>query len=126
VRVVVVDDNACFRAAAREVVEATRGFVVLSILPAADEVVRRVRACRADLVLMDVRMPGTGGVAAARTLAGLARPPVVFLMSADECPAIAADPGAHGAVAFVPKQAFGPGLLRSLWGRFAPGMPVPA
>jgi hypothetical protein len=47
------------------------------------------------------------------------------LVSADEDPAIAADPGAHGAAAFLQKRTLGPGKLRELWAATGPSAPPP-
>jgi DNA-binding NarL/FixJ family response regulator len=112
--VVVVDDNAEFRAVAREVIEHTDGFEAVAVLSDAVGLAGRLDQRPADVVLLDVRMPGIGGVAAARTLAPPPAGPMVVLLSADDCPDIAADPPAHGASAFFPKQAFGPAMLRRL------------
>jgi CheY-like chemotaxis protein len=75
-----------------------------------------MRARGADLVIMDVRMPGWDGVRTAQELAALDDPPVVLLCSGDERPDIAADPRAHGADAFRRKERFGAALLREVWG----------
>jgi CheY-like chemotaxis protein len=69
---------------------------------------------------MDVRMPGTDGVRAARRLALRQDRPVVVLCSSDERPEIAADPRAHGADAFARKEHFGARLLRELWRAHGP------
>jgi CheY-like chemotaxis protein len=117
VRVAVVDDNPEFRGVADEVIAATRGFIAAHALPSGEDALRTLPQAPADLVLMDVRMPGIGGVAAARALALLSRPPCVVLKSADEDPQIEADPPAHGAIAFVRKHAFCPRTLRQVWAR---------
>jgi CheY-like chemotaxis protein len=117
VRVAVVDDNPEFRVVVDEVITATRGFVAAHALPSGEDALQILQHSPADLVLMDVRMPGIGGVAAARALALLSQPPVVVLMSADEDPQIEADPAAHGAMAFVRKHAFCPRTLRQVWER---------
>lgn len=115
VRVVVVDDSPMFRAIATEVVGATAGFVVIGTVGSAEEALEVLERLQPDLVLMDVRLPGIDGVAAARALARLPNPPVVALLSADDRPEIAEDPVSHGATAFVQKQRFGPRMLRALW-----------
>ena len=111
VRVVIVDDSPLFRTIATEVVEATGGFVVVGTVGSGEEALTALEELEPDLVLMDVRLPGIDGVAAAR----LPHPPVVALLSADDWPEIAEDPRSHGATAFVQKQRFGPRMLRALW-----------
>jgi CheY-like chemotaxis protein len=111
----VVDDQPATRAVVRELVDATAGFEAVEGACSAEEALSRLERTPTDLVLMDVRMPGTGGVAAARALARLARRPLVVLFSSDDRPDIEADPPAHGAVAFVRKDALTSRLLRRLW-----------
>jgi CheY-like chemotaxis protein len=113
-RVIVVDDSPVFLAVAQEVIDATPGFVAVALLESADGLAERVQHERAQVVLLDVRMPGIDGVAAARALGRQPGRPTVVLVSADECPDIAADPAAHGADAFVPKENFRPAVLRAL------------
>jgi CheY-like chemotaxis protein len=115
----VVDDSPTARAAAGAVVDATRGFAVVSLLATGEEALAWLQRFDVDLVLMDVRMPGMGGVAAARIMRHLRDPPVVVLLSADDHPDIAARPGEHGAVAFLRKEALGPRSLHRIWARFA-------
>jgi len=118
-RVVVVDDSPGFLEVAREVIEASPDFVVTALLTGPDGLEERLEREGAHLVLLDVRMPGRDGVAVARALRALPSPPMVVLLSADDCPAIAADPAGHGADAFVPKARLRPATLRALRPRAA-------
>jgi CheY-like chemotaxis protein len=115
VRVLIVDDHPRNRALLAEVVEATAGFTAVGTAASGEEALGRLG--HADLVLMDVRMPGGGGVAAARAMARLPGSPHVILVSGDDRPEIAADPAAHGAVAFLRKELMSTGLLRRTWAR---------
>jgi DNA-binding NarL/FixJ family response regulator len=72
----------------------------------------------ADLVIMDVRMPGADGVCTAHEVASLEHPPIVVLCSSAHRPDIAADSRAHGADAFCCKERFGSGFLREVWARY--------
>ncbi|HKG62534.1 MAG TPA: response regulator, partial [Solirubrobacteraceae bacterium] len=65
------------------------------------------------LVVMDVKMPGMGGLAATRRL--LARRPetVVVLVSVDECDS--EQVLSAGAAAFIPKQRLSTRRLREVW-----------
>jgi DNA-binding NarL/FixJ family response regulator len=69
VGVLVVDDDSSFRAIAREVVNATPGFVCAGEASSGEQALEMIAAPhRPDLVLMDVRMPGIGGIAAGREI----------------------------------------------------------
>jgi len=118
VRVLVVDDQPLFLDVAQEVIRATSGFRAVGCARSAEAALDWLRADRADLVVMDVRMPGTDGVVAAREVGRLDDPPVVVLCSSDDRPDIAGDPRAHGAAAFYKKERFGAGLLREIWARY--------
>src|SRR5204863_103621 len=67
----------------------------------------------ADLVLMDVNLPGINGIEASRVLTTRPKPPIVVLLSTydegeldyDDC----------GAAAYITKSAFDPGRLADVW-----------
>src|SRR4051812_6383243 len=116
VRVLVVDDQPVFLGVAQEVINATSGFRAVGSAQSGEAALQWLRTREADLVVMDVRMPGCNGIAAAREVAAMEDPPVVLLCSSDERPEIAADPQAHGAHAFRRKERFGARLLHEVWG----------
>lgn len=66
-RILLVDDSACFRAAARELLEC-RGYVVAGEADCAAAALRAVAALEPDAVLLDVRLPDGNGVELARKL----------------------------------------------------------
>lgn len=68
IRVVVVDDQPLIRASIAVLVNAEEDFAVVAEAANGQEALTQVRAQRPDVVLMDVRMPGTDGVAATRAL----------------------------------------------------------
>jgi DNA-binding NarL/FixJ family response regulator len=68
--VLVADDQELVRAGLRTILERREGIQVLGEAADGREAVREARRLRPDVVLMDVRMPGLDGIAAARELAG--------------------------------------------------------
>ena len=115
VRVLVVDDQVVFRQAARDVISATAGFESAGDAASGEEAVAAVERLRPELVLLDVRMPGIGGVEAARRIREAHPGTVVVLISIEDSSELADDGRDSGAAAFVRKQDFGPALLRSIW-----------
>lgn len=79
-RVLVVDDHAGFRAAARALLEAA-GFEVVGEAACGEEAVRATRHSQPDVVLLDVRLPGRDGIEVADDLARLRPRPAVVLVS---------------------------------------------
>jgi DNA-binding NarL/FixJ family response regulator len=114
VRVLTVDDQELFRGVARDVIEATPGFEPIGEVCSGEEGLEAVGRLAPDLVLLDVRMPGLGGIEVARRLAETHPQVVVVLISIEERIDI---PSAEqlSAVPLVRKQDFGPRLLRRLW-----------
>ena len=117
VRVLVVDDHAGNRASLVELVDATLGFRSLGAAASGEEALRRLDDDAADLLLMDVCMPGKGGITVAREVAARQYGPQVILVSGEDRPDIVADPPAHGADAFVRKDTLTPQLLWRTWAR---------
>jgi DNA-binding NarL/FixJ family response regulator len=68
IRVVLADDQALIRAGFRMLIDAEPDLEVVGEAGDGDEAVRTVRDTRADVVLMDIRMPGTDGIEATRRI----------------------------------------------------------
>ena len=68
IRVVLVDDQALIRAGFRVLIDAADDLEVVGEAAEGAEAVRVVRETRADVVLMDIRMPGVDGVEATRRI----------------------------------------------------------
>ncbi|WP_129839412.1 response regulator transcription factor [Streptomyces sp. RFCAC02] len=68
IRVVLADDQALLRSAFRVLVDSDPGMTVTGEASDGAEAVRVVREAGADVVLMDIRMPGTDGLAATRAI----------------------------------------------------------
>jgi DNA-binding NarL/FixJ family response regulator len=115
VRVMVVDDLLSFRRVARTVIDATPGFEAMQCAASGPEALASADVLHPDLVLLDVRMPGMGGVEAARWLHESHPETVLVLISLEELPNAAVALASCGAVAFVRKQDFGTRTLRRLW-----------
>lgn len=115
VRVMVVDDQRPFRAAAEAVVESMEGFVVVATAESGEEAVELADRVPVDLVLMDVVMPGIGGLDAARALTARPDAPVVVLVSTYDATEFGDDLHACGAAAYLDKSAFDPDQLRAVW-----------
>jgi two-component system invasion response regulator UvrY len=80
--VVAVDDRPLFREVVCKLVRATPGMVVVGEAACGEQAVDLVEKLRPDLVLMDVQMPGIGGVAAAHKIKAAHPSTIVALISA--------------------------------------------
>jgi DNA-binding NarL/FixJ family response regulator len=82
IRVLLADDQALLRSAFRVLVDSEPDMEVVGEASDGAEAVRLAKEERADVVLMDIRMPGTDGLAATRMISadpGLAHVRVVIL-----------------------------------------------
>jgi DNA-binding NarL/FixJ family response regulator len=68
IRLVVVDDQPLMRAGIVMLLNAEDDLIVVAEAADGEEALTQIRAHRPDVVLMDVRMPGTDGVAATRAV----------------------------------------------------------
>ena len=113
--VLTVDDQAIFRAAARDVIDATPGFESVGEVASGLEALAASDALRPDLVLMDVRMPGIDGIEAARQLRARRPETVIVLVSVEEGDEMDAAVQRCGAVTFIRKQKLRPDVLARVW-----------
>ena len=120
VRVLIVDDQEPFRLAARMVVEATDGFVVVGEAETGEASVDLAASLAPDLVLMDVNLPGIDGLEATRRILDEAARVVILLLSTYEEADYAPRAAECGAAAYISKSAFGPDRLEDAWAAAAP------
>jgi DNA-binding NarL/FixJ family response regulator len=120
VSVLVVDDLASFRRAAVAVIAVADGFVLAGEVGSGEEAITFLEQRPVGLVLMDINMPGMGGIRTAEQIRRRFPDVVVVLLSilhADDLP-----PGAlSSGVRSCHKDRFGPNELEALWGDGAGG-----
>jgi two-component system invasion response regulator UvrY len=117
VAVLIVDDQAPFRRAARAVVTATPGFEVVGEAESGEEAVQMVDALQPGLVLMDINLPGINGIEATRRITTAHPAAVVMLLSTYQMGDLPADADGCGAAAYVHKEDFGPALVQDVWSK---------
>jgi two-component system, NarL family, invasion response regulator UvrY len=115
VRVWVVDDQASFRRATAATLAAMDDFVMAGECETGESAVALIRDGDADIVLMDIHMPGMGGIEATRQIRAALPDLRIVLMSTydiEDLPAAASD---CGAVAYLHKERLCPELLSRIW-----------
>jgi two-component system invasion response regulator UvrY len=116
VRVLLADDQAPFRAAARAVFGAASGFRLVGEATSGEEAVELVGSLSPDLVLMDINMAGIGGIEAARLIADRYPMTRTILLSTYREADLPQEARTCGA-AYLHKADFGGRALQELWKR---------
>src|SRR3970040_2880230 len=84
-RVLLIDDHALVRRGIEELLQ-SRGVQVLASVGSGEEGVRRASGLAADIILLDVKMPGMSGIETLKKLraSGVATPVVMLTMSRED------------------------------------------
>ncbi len=115
VDVLIVDDQAPFRAAARAVIARVAGFTLIAEAESGEEAVALHGDLRPDLVLMDINMGGIDGIEATRRITAVDPATMVVLVSTYRLDELPAGARTSGAKAYVNKDELSPRVLRRLW-----------
>jgi DNA-binding NarL/FixJ family response regulator len=83
VRVLVADDNSAFLDAVIDLIDVTKGFELACVARTGEEAVELAVSTHPDLVLLDLRMPGIGGVEAGAMIQAASPGTRVVLMTID-------------------------------------------
>jgi DNA-binding NarL/FixJ family response regulator len=105
IRVVLVDDQALFRAGIRMVIDSQPDLQVVGEAGDGAEALRVVRGAHPDVVLMDIRMPVMDGIAATAELLTDPEPPKVVMLTTFDLDEAAARAIRQGASGFLLKDA---------------------
>ena len=113
-RVLVVDDQAPFRSAARVLIGLLRGWEVVAEAETGEDAVRLAGELRPDVVLMDINLPGRNGIESTRDLLAVHPGAAVVLTSTYAAADLPAGADDCGAVGYLRKEELTPRLLREL------------
>ncbi|MER7057428.1 response regulator transcription factor [Streptomyces sp. NPDC000351] len=115
VRIVLADDERMVRTALRAILSAEPDLEIAGEAATGAEAVSVVRETLPDVVLMDVRMPGTDGIRATeQILATLAEPPRVVVVTTFENDSYVYDALRAGAAGFLLKRVDADTLVQSV------------
>ena len=115
VAVLIVDDQAPFRAAARTVIGVTPGFEVVAEADSGEAAVAEAKTSSPGLVLMDINLPGINGIEATREIVAAAPETVVILLSTYNAGDLPADATTCGAAAYLHKEDLFPDEVQRIW-----------
>jgi DNA-binding NarL/FixJ family response regulator len=113
-RVIIVDDNAEVRSALGSIVYGQPDLELLAVSSGVDEGIEAVRKLQPDVVVLDVNMPGGGGIRAAREMAVVAPGARIIAFSAFDKTLIRKTMMSAGASAYVSKSGDIRELLREI------------
>jgi len=115
VGVLIVDDQAPFRRAARMVMAATPGFDVIAEAESGEEALELYERLTPGLVLMDINLPGINGIEATRRIIDAHPDATVLLLSTYQAADLPRGADSCGAAGYVNKEEFGPAVVVDLW-----------
>ncbi len=114
IRVVVADDQALVRAGFRVIVDAEPDMEVVAEAADGRETLDAIRRRRADVVLLDIRMPNLDGIEATRLIALEPQPPRVLILTTFDLDEYVYEALRAGASGFLLKDAGAGELLHAV------------
>jgi DNA-binding NarL/FixJ family response regulator len=84
IRILLVDDHAVLRSGLEALLELEPDMEVVGGVGSGEEAIQRVTALRPDVVVMDLDMPGMGGLEATQKIADLGMPTKVLVLTSHE------------------------------------------
>lgn len=104
VRVVIVDDHPMVAEGIQAILESYDDIAVVGTLGNGQEAVDRAAALRPDVILMDLNMPGMGGLSATEILLERAPDTRILILSMHDSPEYISTALSHGAMGYVLKD----------------------
>ena len=114
IRVLIADDHAILRSGLRMLINAQADMEIVSEAPDGDQAVRAARETRPQVALLDLTMPGSGGMSALEEIARCCPDTRVLVLSMHDDPAYLRSALAAGACGYVLKRAVDTELLTAI------------
>ncbi len=115
VRTLAVDDHPAVREALRDLISDAPGFVLVGLAASGEDALRDVARLSPQLVIMDICMPGIGGIEAARAILNTYPRIAILLISADDPLTFLHEEDRGVRIACLPKQAISVDALSLTW-----------
>ena len=119
-RVMIVDDNPVVAGRIAALLTEEPRITVCDQVESGLLAFARIASDRPDIVLMDLEMPGIGGLAAIKRIKDLIAPPQVIVVTLYDSEEVRSQAMCAGADAFVPKSRIANDLLRTVFGLAQP------
>jgi DNA-binding NarL/FixJ family response regulator len=116
IRILLADDHAVLRTGLRMLIGSQRDLEVVAEASDGDEAVRKAAALRPDVALVDITMPGSGGIKAIERIRQAAPDTRVLVLTMHDVPAYLRAALAAGATGYVVKRAADSDLLAAIRG----------
>ena len=104
-RIFIADDHELLRAGVRRLVESRHDWEICGETADGSEVAKAVREFRADVVVLDLRLPGTKGIDVTKEIKATTPGAEVLIFSGDDSPASIHGAFQAGASSYIPKGA---------------------
>ena len=114
IRILLADDHAVLRTGLRMLISDHRDLEVVGEASDGDEAVRKAAILRPDVALVDISMPGTGGIKAIERIRQAAPATRVLVLTMHDVPAYLRAALAAGASGYVVKRAADSDLLAAI------------
>ncbi len=103
IRVLIVEDFQPFRQFLTSILQQRPEFQIISEVSNGLEAVARAEELQPDLILLDIGLPGTNGIEAARRIRRLSAKPKILFVSQESSPDVVREAFASGAMGYVVK-----------------------
>ncbi|RPI22576.1 MAG: DNA-binding response regulator [Acidobacteria bacterium] len=114
IRILIADDHGLLRAGLRALLNAEEGFAVLGAARDSAEALELSTRLRPDIVLMDISMPGGGGIEATRQLKGTLPSVRVLILTIHEDKGLLREAIQAGADGYILKRALESELITAI------------
>jgi len=114
IRVLIADDHGVLRAGLRALLEGSHLFQVVGEAPNGPDTLRLAQELLPDVILLDISMPGPGGIKVIQALRALVPKTRLLVLTVHEDEGLLRQTLQAGATGYIPKRAIGDDLIAAI------------